>query len=97
MDEVEGCVKPIEVTFKVPALQWLRLRWLAEGGKPELADVVTQALVAGLDALGVPGTVGGVLDAEGHLQVTEGEAELAMRWGANYIYADGDPAEEEET
>ena len=95
MQELEGSVKPIEVTFKVPALQWLRLRWLAEGGKPELADVVTQALVAGLDALGVPGTVAGVLDEGGHLQVAEEEAELAERWEANYISADGDPAGEE--
>jgi len=97
MQELEGSVKPIEVTFKVPALQWLRLQWLSEEVRSAVMGALPLAIRASLDELGVPGTVEGLLDADGRLQVAEGEAELAKRWEANYIYADGDPADEEET
>jgi len=141
MQELEGSVKPIEVTFKVPALQWLRLQWLSEEVRSAVMGALPLAIRASLDELGVPGTVEGLLDADGHLvvaaqepqderlpfddfqgpddypgdeddhdadrpeeldssghlQVAEGDAELAKRWEANYIYADGDPADEEET
>jgi len=95
MDEVARSIKPIDVSFRVPALQWLRLQWLPEDSRSAVMEALAVRLRASLDVLGVPGTVEGLLDEGGHLKVAEGEAELAKRWEANYIYADGDPAGEE--
>ena len=97
MDEVERLVKRIEVHCRIPALQWVRLQSLCEVKQCDVTVAMIVALGAGLDALGVPATVDGLLDADGRLQVGAQEAELAKRWEANYIYAEEDPAEEEGT
>jgi len=73
MDEVERLVKAIEVRCRIPALQWLRLQWLCEVKQCDMTVAMIVALGAGLDALGVPATVEGVLDSSGHLKVAEEE------------------------
>ena len=97
MDEVARSVKPIELHCRIPTLQWLRLQWLAEARGCDMDAAVTAAVCVGMAAMEVPATIDGLVDSSGHLLVTEGEAELLKRWEANYIYAEEDPAEEEET
>ena len=95
MDEVARSVKPIELHCRIPALQWLRLQWLAEARGCDMDAAVTAAVCVGMAAMEVPATVDGLLDVDGRLHVAEQEVELLKRWEANYIYAEGDPAEEE--
>ena len=81
MDEVARSIKPIEVTFKVPALQWLRLQWLAGRVERPVEAAALVALQGGLNALHVPGTVAGLLDSDGNLRVPEEGVEEGLQDG----------------